>query len=423
MNDFLAPKDQCTNGGSDCDLPIFGWAVGADEFVFPQEVGLPFSADPNDPQRTQYVRLEMHYDNPNNIVGAQDYSGLTIYYTDNLRQYDGSMIQLGHVVYDSMFVPNGIETTVYGVCDSSCTDNFGVNSVTAIASFLHSHTIGVQLRLRHFRGNTELAPIDENLNYDFDFQQFVPINRTIQAGDSMLTECYYDSRSRDEITLAGEATTEEMCLAFLMVYPAPNVATCESAKFNAYDADGGQNPRFKWLNEANSKGYVVDPGTMKVLNMSKPGAIELYNQYTIDTSNTYYETVSRCLGSHSNNQFYPIDISPFFSGFIPYNETDPECSIIPTKDQTPSTTPTLTPSLTPSTTPVVSPTLSPTKPGETRTPSGTPSMSPSINPTITGQTLNPSQTPSKRFNNNSNANDIYVRVSYLVMFLLIIFCN
>ena len=106
----------------------------------------------------------MHYDNPNNIVGAQDYSGVTIYYTDNLRQYDAGMIQLGYVVYDSMFVPNGIETTVYGVCDSTCTNNFGIDSVTAIASFLHSHTIGVQLRLRHFRGNTELAPIDENLS-------------------------------------------------------------------------------------------------------------------------------------------------------------------------------------------------------------------------------------------------------------------
>ena len=227
----------------------------------------------------------------------------------------------------------------------------------------------------------------------------------------MLTECYYDSRSRDEITLAGEATTEEMCLAFLMVYPAPNVATCESAKFNAYNANNGENPRIKWLNEANSRGYVVDPGTMKVLNMSKPGAIELYNQYTIDTSNTYYETAVRCLGSHSNNKLYPVDISPFFSGFTPYNETDPECSIIPTKDQTPSTAP------------VVSPTLSPTKPGETRTPSGTPSMSPSVNPTFTGQTLNPSQTPSKPFNNDSNANDICVRLSYVVMFLLIIFCN
>ena len=55
INDFLAPKDQCINGGSDCYLAIYGWAVGADEFVFPEEVGLPFSADPNDPERTQYV--------------------------------------------------------------------------------------------------------------------------------------------------------------------------------------------------------------------------------------------------------------------------------------------------------------------------------------------------------------------------------
>ena len=29
--------------------------VGGDEFVWPEEAGLPFSSDPNDPSRLQYV--------------------------------------------------------------------------------------------------------------------------------------------------------------------------------------------------------------------------------------------------------------------------------------------------------------------------------------------------------------------------------
>ena len=31
------------------------YIVGGDEFVWPEEAGLPFSSDPNDLQRTQYV--------------------------------------------------------------------------------------------------------------------------------------------------------------------------------------------------------------------------------------------------------------------------------------------------------------------------------------------------------------------------------
>ena len=104
----------------------------------------------------------MHYDNPQQLTGIRDHSGITIYYTDQLRQYDGGLIEIGQNVDDTHFIPNGIDTINYGYCGAGCSSQFGVDNINAIASFLHTHTIGYAIKLRHFRNNTELEPIDDN---------------------------------------------------------------------------------------------------------------------------------------------------------------------------------------------------------------------------------------------------------------------
>ena len=51
---FDEPKTECSSI-HECDALLYAWAVGGDEFVWPEEAGMPFSSDPNDPQRTQYL--------------------------------------------------------------------------------------------------------------------------------------------------------------------------------------------------------------------------------------------------------------------------------------------------------------------------------------------------------------------------------
>ena len=49
------------------------------------------------PTATKYVVLEIHYDNPEFIEGLVDDSGVRIYYTPQLRQYDAGTIMLGDI--------------------------------------------------------------------------------------------------------------------------------------------------------------------------------------------------------------------------------------------------------------------------------------------------------------------------------------
>lgn len=94
---------------------------------------------------------------------------------------------------------------------------------------LHSHLAGRKLRLRQIRDGKELAPLIEDNNYDFNFQSEREItNRTILPGDVLITECEYDTSNRDFLTLGGESTREEMCLAFVKVYPLPKSRYCIS---------------------------------------------------------------------------------------------------------------------------------------------------------------------------------------------------
>lgn len=57
-------------------------------------------------------------------------------------------------------------------CSADCTKAaLPAEGVTVIGNFLHAHTIGTAMALRHIRDGVELEPIDVNEHYDFDFQQ------------------------------------------------------------------------------------------------------------------------------------------------------------------------------------------------------------------------------------------------------------
>ena len=49
-----------------------------------------------------------------------------------------------------------------------CSQNsFPEDGIKVFGSFLHQHTAGKALKLRHIRSGKELAPLDINLNYEF----------------------------------------------------------------------------------------------------------------------------------------------------------------------------------------------------------------------------------------------------------------
>jgi hypothetical protein len=49
---------------------------------------------------------------------------------------------------------------------------------------------------------------------------------TIEPGDTLVTECTWNTKNRKDVVRGGLATSEEMCFNFLNVYPATNVYLC-----------------------------------------------------------------------------------------------------------------------------------------------------------------------------------------------------
>ncbi|KAH9500325.1 DBH-like monooxygenase protein 1 [Bulinus truncatus] len=91
----------------------------------------------------------------------------------------------------------------------------------------------------------------EDNNYDFDYQQMrlLPGERIIQKGDSLVTECDYDSTGQTEITYGGLASTSEMCQSFLLYFPKLSLSRCIS---RVYYKIAGQFAQSNILNIVNT---------------------------------------------------------------------------------------------------------------------------------------------------------------------------
>ena len=79
------------------------------------------------------------------------------------------------------------------------------DGVTVFAALPHTHLLGRQIRLRHFRDGAEVAPsIVRDDNYDFNYQQMrhVPPRRVLK-GDQLTVECVYSSTDRETVTLVS----------------------------------------------------------------------------------------------------------------------------------------------------------------------------------------------------------------------------
>ncbi|XP_064398231.1 DBH-like monooxygenase protein 1 homolog [Halichondria panicea] len=234
---FSAP---CNGGGptgimvSQCrqGTLIVGWAVGGGDFVFPADVAYPVGGG-----GPRYLVMETHYDNPNQASNIVDNSGMRFSYTATPRTYDSGILQVGQTVNRQMIIPPGAsQFKLFGECSSGCTNtNIPSTGINVFANTLHTHLAGFALILHHLRpdsscgnGYRELEPIDQNLRYDFNFQQANYLTRVVnvQPGDIIRLECQYSTEGRAGVSVGGESTTEEMCLSFLNYYPRNDLTAC-----------------------------------------------------------------------------------------------------------------------------------------------------------------------------------------------------
>ncbi|XP_054153222.1 DBH-like monooxygenase protein 1 homolog [Oppia nitens] len=202
-----------------CQSVYMVWATGGDAFNLPENVGMPIGED----DETKYFLFEIHYDNPELIGKKYDNSGLRVVYTRKLRQYDADTITMGSVAdYRLLIPPKQESVTVAGHCHPNCyRQQIPATGLHVIASLPHGHKHMRRIIVRHFRNGTELQPIAEENNYDFNFQDFrrSPDNCRIMADDHITVECTYNTVNRDKPLFGGLSTKEEMCLVFILYYP------------------------------------------------------------------------------------------------------------------------------------------------------------------------------------------------------------
>ncbi|CAM9465936.1 unnamed protein product [Choristocarpus tenellus] len=167
------------------------------------------------------ILLQTHYDNPSNIAGLVDSSGVRVYYTEDLRQYDAGTMQLGDpsVTLQGEELPDGRSLYSFN-CPSSCTQGFQNESVTVFGHFLHMHEAGRRMETRQYRDD-KLIRSSEVEYYTFSQSGAYPtrtVGETIEKGDWFETDCYYDSGNDGKIF--GLGSENEMCIDFIFYYPA-----------------------------------------------------------------------------------------------------------------------------------------------------------------------------------------------------------
>jgi hypothetical protein len=213
--------------------PLLGWALGSEGISLPENVGMPFSGSSD----MQYVMMVTHYDNPELKEGYVDQSGLRLYYTTSKRQYDAQLLEVGHHfgsnagVVQLLLPPNMDDIVIQNICPGSCTKlGLPQGGVNVFASLLHAHSAGKRMWVKHIRNSTELNDIDRNDYYKADFQDYTLLRKeiNIQPGDAIEVTCDYDTSNRSKVTVGGLGTRDEMCLAYLFVYPSPPLKRCLS---------------------------------------------------------------------------------------------------------------------------------------------------------------------------------------------------
>lgn len=97
---------------------LFQKVLGGSAFVYPEDIAGPLGGSDYSP----YVMLRLQYENYGNEDGGVDNSGFKIWYSDELRENEAAITELGVQETDKMVIPP-MQTAwpVSGYCTPDCT--------------------------------------------------------------------------------------------------------------------------------------------------------------------------------------------------------------------------------------------------------------------------------------------------------------
>lgn len=213
----------CNNG-----KVIASWSHGGGDIVFPALAGYPVAGTGG----VRFALLEAHFENPD-MEAFSDSSGVRLHMTTVLRSFDAGVLAVGHIgAPRTMAIPAGQETyAIEGWCPAGCTHSmFGPGGIAVFGVDFQTHEVAVGASVRHIRAGEEQPPLLHDMYFDESQRDymFLDTERVVQAYDTLLTTCLYDTRDRETSTEAGLSLKEEECIAFLYYFPKAEVGSCMS---------------------------------------------------------------------------------------------------------------------------------------------------------------------------------------------------
>jgi hypothetical protein len=194
---------------------IWAWAPGVTEYFLPEEAGF-LIGNATDGRVT--LRLQVHYNNPQNVSGARDDSGLDLWVTDQLRPNRAGTLVVADVVGFTI-PPEDPAYEHVTTCRSQVTQSVFPGPLNVFGTSLHAHEIGSVLYTEVWRDGALAFELNRDDPYSFENQHMKFVDYVLQPGDEIRNHCIYDSTERTGITTAGPSTDEEMCWNAMIYYP------------------------------------------------------------------------------------------------------------------------------------------------------------------------------------------------------------
>ncbi|CAH1792669.1 unnamed protein product [Owenia fusiformis] len=167
----------------------------------------------------KYAVLQMHWNNPELRSDYTDSSGLTLFYTPNLRPNDAGYFIVGQ---RHLEIEGGQESHMEtALISPSCTRQNLPYSINILTTALHMHYLGKSGLSEHRRDGNKILTFgrDDVYSYDSPVTHVHDPPREFLPGDEVYVSCTFDSQSRTETTYYGDDTKAEMCYAFFQYYP------------------------------------------------------------------------------------------------------------------------------------------------------------------------------------------------------------
>ncbi|KAL5011657.1 hypothetical protein ScPMuIL_010208 [Solemya velum] len=211
--------------------------------------------------------LQLHWNNPHEKATYSDSSGITLYYSAALRQFDAAMFAVGQEWIE--IKPQSDNVTVTSVCPADCTSDMFKTNLYITRAINHMHYLGKSQKIELYRGGKKVRDITNDLSFNYDSPVIYKFEPPIEvlAGDEIRTTCVFQSKYNSETIYFGEGTADEMCYGFLTYYPRQNITIPFCTTWKSVARCRRHLPKFggivdgcKWRQLLDSK----DPETLKL---------------------------------------------------------------------------------------------------------------------------------------------------------------